>query len=57
MFVDDTDIIEGDLTRTEITIEDVYISMKKYNIIWQGGLKDTRGAIIPDTSFVYPISF
>ena len=26
-FVDDTDIVEGDLTRTKITIEVVYISL------------------------------
>ena len=26
-FVDDTEIVEGDLTKTEMTIEDVYISI------------------------------
>ena len=33
-FVDDTGILEGNLTKTEITIGDVYISMQKYINIW-----------------------
>ena len=42
IFVDDTEIMEGDLTKTEITIEDIYISMQKYINIWEGGIKSTR---------------
>ena len=42
IFFDDTEIMEGDLTKTEITIEDVYISMQKYINIWEGGIKSTR---------------
>ena len=56
-FVDDTNIAEVDLTRTEITIEDVYIIMQKTIKRWKGGLKSNGGAIIPDRSFVYPIYF
>ena len=56
-FVDDTIIVEGYLTNTEITIEDVHIRMKKNIDIWEGGLKYTGGSIRPDKSFIYPISF
>ena len=42
MFIDNTNIVEGDLTKTEITIEDIYISMQKYINIWEGGIKSTR---------------
>ena len=56
-FVDDTDIIEGDLTSTGITINDVAQSMQSAIDRWEGGLKTTGGAIRPDKSFVYPISF
>ena len=34
MFVDYTDILEVDLTKTEITIEDVYIIIQKNINIW-----------------------
>ena len=34
-FVDDTNIVEGYLTNTEITIEDVYISMQKAINKWE----------------------
>ena len=33
-FVEDTDIVEWYLTKTEITIEDVYIRMHKYIDRW-----------------------
>ena len=56
-FVDDSDIVEGDLTRTEINIEDVYISIQKSNNRWEGGIKATGGSIRPYKSFIYPISF
>ena len=55
--VDDTDIVKRYLTRTEITIEDIYISMHKSINRWEGVLKSTRGAIRPNKSFVFPISF
>ena len=56
-FIDNTDIFEGDLTKTEITIEEIYISMQKAIDRRQGRLKATGGAIIPDKSLVYPNSF
>ena len=46
-FVDDIEIVEGDLTKTEINIEDVYISMQKSIDIWEGVLKSTGGSIRP----------
>ena len=48
MFVDDNDIVEGDLRKTEITTEYVYISMQKAINICEGGLKSTGGYIRPD---------
>ena len=56
-FVNNTNIVEVHLTKTEITIENVYISMQKSINGWEGLLKATGGAIRPDKSFVYPISF
>ena len=56
-FIDNTDIVEGYLTRTEITFEYIYISMHKSIKNGVGGIKATGGAIRPDKSFVYHISF
>ena len=56
-FVDNIRILEGDITRTEITIEDIYISMQKSICIWERGLKSRGVAIIPYKSFLYHISF
>ena len=49
--------MEGYLTSTERTIEDIYIIMQKSINRWEGGIKSSRGAIIPNKSFVYSISF
>ena len=54
-FIGDINIAEGDLTMAQITIEEVYISMKKAINRWEGGLKFTGGAIRTDKPFVYPI--
>ena len=56
-FVNDTDIVKGYLTRTEITIEDIFIRIQKSINKWEVGLKSTGGSIRPDKSFLYPISF
>ena len=56
-FVDNTDIVEEYLTKTEINIEDSYIIMQKYINRWEGGIKSAGGATIPDKSFIYPIYF
>ena len=57
VFVDDSEIAEGDLTKTEIIIEDVYIRTQKAIDIWEGCLKSTGLSTRLDKSFVYPISF
>ena len=54
--VDDTDILEGYLTKTEIPIEDVYISMRKAINRRKGGIKATGGVTRRDKSFIYLIS-
>ena len=56
-FVDDTDIIEGDLTATDLTFHDVATNMQEAIDQWECGLKATGGTICPDKSFIYPISF
>lgn len=56
-FVDNTDIVAGDLSSTSLTFEEVAHSMQEGIDCWEGGLKATGGAIRPDKSFVYPISF
>lgn len=56
-FVDDTDILSGNLTDVALTIQDIYASVQHAIDTWEGGLKATGGAIRPDKSFVYPISF
>ena len=56
-FVDDTDLAEGDLKLAHLDIEDVFRNMQSAIDSWEGGLKTTGGAIRPDKSFAYPISF
>ena len=56
-FVDDTDLAVGDLRQAHIDISDVFIEAQRTIDSWEGGLKTTGGAIRPDKSFVYPISF
>ena len=56
-FVDDTDLVQGDLRMATLDIEDVFKDMQEAIDCWEGGLKTTGGAIRPDKSFAYPISF
>ena len=56
-FVDDTDLVAGDLTLATLDIEDVFVEMQEMIDCWEGCLKATGGAIRPDKSFAYPISF
>ena len=44
-FVDDTDIVSGNLTATEITFNEVATEMQQAINRWEGGLKATGGAI------------
>lgn len=56
-FVDDTDLVQGGLRMAMIDIEQVFKDMQEAIDCWEGGLKTTGGAIRPDKSFAYPISF
>ena len=55
--VDDTAIVGGYLRRTEIIIEDIYISIEKAINRWEGVLKYTGGVISLYKSFIYSITF
>ena len=56
-FVDDTDLVEGDLKIANLDIADLFEDMQETIDCWEGGVKTTGGAIRPDKSFAYPISF
>jgi hypothetical protein len=56
-FVDDTDLIQGNLGSTEMTVEEVMHDMQQAIYRWEGGLKTTGGALVPEKSYVYPIDF
>ena len=55
-FVDDTDLVcfnQGNLRLTEEIMEDMQQGIDQ----WEGGLKLTGGAIVPEKSWIYPIDF
>ena len=56
-FVDDTDLIQGSLGDTALSAEAVMEEMQLAISRWEGGLKATGGAIVPEKSFVYSIDF
>ena len=56
-FVDDTDLVQGHMGETNITTGEVMQEMQEAILRWEGGLKATGGAIVPEKSFVYPIDF
>jgi hypothetical protein len=56
-FVDDTDLIQGNMGDTDITVEEVMSDMQQAITRWEGGLKTTGGALVPEKSYVYPIDF
>jgi hypothetical protein len=56
-FVDDTDLVQGQMGGVNITTEEVMQEMQEAILRWEGGLKATGGAIVPEKSFVYPIDF
>ena len=56
-FVDDTDLITLDMNDDEITTEEVMEAMQSAIQRWEGGLKMTGGAIVPEKSWIYPIDF
>jgi hypothetical protein len=56
-FVDDTDLVQGNIMNHSITAEEVMEEMQMAILRWEGGLKATGGALVPSKSFVYPIDF
>ena len=57
VFLDDIDLVEGDLQFADIDISDVFGNMQETIDCWEGGLNTTGGDIYLDKSFAYPISF
>ena len=56
-YVDDTDLLQVDMRDRTITIGQTMAKMQDAISRWEGGLKVTGGAIVPNKSFVYPIGF
>jgi hypothetical protein len=56
-FVDDTDLVQFDLRDPQETEEEMLDKMQDAISRWEGGLKATGGAIVPQKSFVYPVIF
>ena len=56
-FVDDTDLVQGNIMNHDITADEVMEEMQTAILRWEGGLKATGGALVPSKSFVYPIDF
>jgi hypothetical protein len=56
-FVDDTDLIQFDSRDPDMTEEETLDQMQDCINRWEGGLKATGGAIVPQKSFVYPAIF
>lgn len=56
-FVDDTDLVQSNITGLDITAQEIMEEMQQAILRWEGGLKATGGALVPSKSFVYPIDF
>jgi hypothetical protein len=56
-FVDDTDLVQFDQRDIRLTATEVMQEMQEGIDRWEGGLKATGGAIVPEKSWVYPIDF
>ena len=56
-FVDDTDLVQGNFKSTQIDLAQLFEEAQENINCWEGGMKATGGAIRPDKSFAYPISF
>ena len=56
-FVDDTDLVSFDMTNEDVDWNTVGQSMQEAIDWWEGGLKSTGGAIVPEKSWVYSIDF
>ena len=55
-FVDDKDIVQTTEKKIE-TLEKVYHDLQKAIDLWEGGLKATRGSLVPEKIFWYGIEF
>ena len=53
-FVDDTDLLTFEMFDTSITWDDIANNIQEAIDRWEGGLKTTRGAIVPGKSWIYP---
>ena len=56
-FVDDTDLLTFDMFDETKSWENLSECMQEAIDRWEGGLKTTGGAIVPEKSWVFPISF
>ena len=56
-FVDDTDLVAFDMTTDDARWNNVEQEMQDAINRWEGGLKSTGGAIVPEKSWVYSIDF
>ena len=55
-FVDDTDLVCSSLDSEE-TVEDLSPQMQNAINTWEGGLRATGGALVPEKSWIYPIKY
>ena len=56
-FVDDTDLLSFDMASNNVQWDFIGNQMQEAIDRWEGGLKSTGGAIVPNKSWVYPIDF
>ena len=56
-FVDDTDLVTFEMFEESITLDDITEKMQDSIDLWEGGLKATGGAIVPEKSWIYPLDF
>jgi len=57
VFIDDSDLVDGNLITDYDDIVEVAESIQDIIDTWEGTLKATGGAIRPDKSFAYLLSF
>ena len=55
-FVDDTDLLCSSFNSSD-TLDDITPQMQTAINTWQGGLRATGGALVPEKSWVYPIKY
>ena len=55
-FVDDTDLVLSSFD-SEQTLDDITPLMQSAINTWEGGLRATGGALVPEKSWVYPIKY